>query len=64
VSFSYGRKQCLDLKLTDPILLSRLDNGETISKDCILTISLGAPFRRKQSDILFCWKMIAGVIEL
>jgi len=64
VSFSYGRKQCLDLKLTDPILLSRLDSGETISKDCILTISLGTPFRRKQSDILFCWKMIAGVIEL
>lgn len=64
MSFSYGRKQCLDLKLTDPILLSRLANGETISRDCILTISLGTPFKRQPSDIAFCWKMVAGVVEL
>ena len=64
VSFSYGHKQCLDLKLTDPILLNRLANGEKISRDCILTISLGTPFRRQQSDIAFCWKMVAGAVEL
>ena len=64
VSFSYGCTNCLDLKLTDPAVLSRLDNGQKISKDCILTVSLGTPFRRKQTDILFCWKMIAGVVEL
>ena len=64
VSFSYGDRQCLELKLTDPILLSRLSNRKTISRSCILTISLGTPFRRQPSDIEFCWKMVAGVVEL
>jgi len=64
VSFSYGDRQCLELKLTDPILLSRLSNREKISRRCVLTISLGEPFSRHPSDVAFCWKMVAGVIEL
>ncbi len=32
--------------------------------DCILTISLGGPFRRNKDEPLCCWKMVAGVIQL
>ena len=40
------------------------DNHIKSSIDCILTISLGGPFKRKQDDVLRCWKMVAGVIQL
>ena len=34
------------------------------SIDCILTISMGGPYKKNQNDPLCCWKMVAGVIKL
>lgn len=56
---------CLDLKVTDPIVLERLRNAESISTDCILTVSLATPWKPKDSDERkLCYKMVAGVVEL
>lgn len=64
VSFSYGKQRMLDLKLTDPVALERLRQGQQMRNKCILTISMGTPYKRQPNDIEFCWKMVAGVIEL
>lgn len=40
------------------------DNHINSRIDCILTISMGGPYRRDKSGPLRCWKMIAGVIQL
>lgn len=63
--FSYSPRKTLDLKITDPFILERLKKNEQIKPECILTISMGTPYRRpNSSDPEYCWKMIAGVIEL
>ena len=53
-----------DFKITDPIVIGRLDAGEEIAQKCLLTISMGGPYDRDNSGIKQCWKMVAGVIEL
>jgi len=63
VCFSYGRGY-YDLKLTDIVLSDRLTNGEIISGECILTISLASPWKPDDKTPERCYKMVAGVIEL
>ena len=53
-----------DLKITDPVVIDRLDAGEEIAQKCLLIISMGGPYDRDNSGINQCWKMVAGVIEL
>jgi len=55
----------LDLKVTDPTVLEKLRNAESISRDCILTVSLATPWKPNDSDQPeLCYKMVAGVVEL
>lgn len=65
VIFSGGRK--LGLNVTDPVFSEKLNNGHTPSRSCLLTISLGMPYRPphwSEDEEPVCWKLIAGVIEL
>ena len=51
-------------KITDLNFTERLNQGNTIENECLVTISLGQPWRKTVADELFCWKLVAGVIEL
>lgn len=63
--FEDGKGFPLALKVTDPIILDKLCNDESVGTDCILTISLAAPWKPKDTDQPeLCYKMVAGVIEL
>ena len=63
VCFSYGGG-CYDLKLTDTVVSERLTGGEKVSGECILTVSLAAPWKPDEETPERCYKMVAGVIEL
>jgi len=54
-----------DLAVTDPEMNRNLpDEGITIS-DCLLTVSLGEPWRHSgSSNEAMCYKLVAAVIEL
>ncbi len=63
---SSGRRK-LELKITDPVFFERLNSGHTPSKSCLLTMSLGMPYKPpnwEEEKAPVCWKLIAGVIEL
>ena len=62
-NFSYYR-HCYELSITDPKVRNRLDDGEEIAKKCLLTISMGGPYDKDNSGKKYCWKMVAGVVEL
>jgi hypothetical protein len=64
VSFRDGKGYILDLKLTDPLISDRLRKKENISNNCILTVSLGTPWRKRSNELEECYKMVAGVVEL
>jgi hypothetical protein len=62
---SGGRE--LEVKITDPVCFKRLNGGYEPSLSCLLTMSLGMPYRPPdwdENDEPVCWKLIAGVIEL
>ena len=57
----------LELKITDPVFFERLNSGHTASKSCLLTMSLGMPYKPpnwEEEKAPVCWKLIAGIIEL
>ncbi len=57
----------LELTITDPAVCERLNKGCTLSKSCLLTMSLSMPYRPaewKEDEPPVCWKLIAGIIEL
>ncbi len=56
--FNNGSNIHLAIPVTDPIILTKLHAGQTISNECIMTISLGGSFRG------ICYKLVAGIIEL
>jgi len=62
--FQHGNNKHLDLGLTDPKIIERLDADEKIGKDCLLTISLAGPWAPSGSQQKLCYKLVAGVIEL
>jgi hypothetical protein len=65
VLFQNGMGHTLNLKLTDPLISSRLRNNEKISNICILTVSLATPWSPQGSNQPErCYKMVAGVVEL
>jgi hypothetical protein len=64
-SLSISNKQIFKAKVTDVVMIDKLNQGLDINgKECLFTISLAQPWRRNESDELSCWKLIAGVIEL
>jgi hypothetical protein len=64
ISFRYGLYHHMDLPVTDPLLLNRLDRSEEISEECILVISLGMPFAKNKTEPQLCYKLLAGIVEL
>jgi hypothetical protein len=48
------------LSLTDLSICQKLDDGEPVSKNCIITVSLATPWAKDNK----CYKVVAGVIEL
>lgn len=53
------------IKITDPLLLNKLESGYQVSGSCLVTVSLSMPFRPDDSwEVDPCWKLVAGVIEL
>jgi hypothetical protein len=63
-SFTNSKGTPMTLSVTDPVACERLAKGEDISKDCILTISMAAPWRPNKSQGRRCYKFVSGVIEL
>ncbi len=57
----------LDVKITDPVYVERLNKGHKPSPSCFLTMSLSMPHKPSdwnEDEEPVCWKLIAGVIEL
>ena len=59
----HGQK--LTAKITDPVFIKKLESGYRPRKACLVTVSLGMPWRRDNWEGGYrCWKLIAGVVEL
>jgi hypothetical protein len=57
----------LELGITDPAFFERLNKGHKPSNSCLLTMSLGMPYKPpdwEEDEPPVCWKLISGVIEL
>ena len=57
----------LDIKITDPVYVEKLNKGHTPLPSCFLTLSLSMPHKPSdwgEDEEPVCWKLIAGVIEL
>ena len=59
-----GKGLSLYLPLTDPYILHKLKRDETISKNCIITVSIATPWKKDAETPPKCYKVAAGVIEL
>jgi hypothetical protein len=66
VKFSLGRLgRIYCLGVTDPIITVRLNQGQKISKECLLTVSLTEPIELPRYEIPeLCYKIVAAVIEM
>ena len=65
VQFSLGSGRSYTLPVTDPEATARLKEGQSIGRECLLTISLTAPIEIQKRDLPpLCYKLAAGVIEL
>ena len=57
--------QRLVARITDPMFVERLESGHKPQHHCLVTVSLGMPWRPPNWEgDLPCWKLIAAVIEL
>ncbi|MGK7889220.1 MAG: hypothetical protein AB4042_07790 [Leptolyngbyaceae cyanobacterium] len=54
----------VQLSITDPIALDRLERGLSLSSHCLLCMSFSKPWCSDPTDELLCYRLIAGVIEL
>lgn len=52
------------LKITDPLIISKIKKSKDISTKCLFTVSMTTPYPSPAYKIIYCWKLIAGVIEL
>jgi len=62
---SGGRK--IEVGITDPVYVEKLNRGHKPSPSCFLTMSLSMPYKPPdwdEAESPVCWKLIAGVIEL
>ncbi len=63
-NFTNSKETDLSLRITDPATCERLEQGEHISKDCLLTISMATGWSPDKRTAKRCYKFVAGVIEL
>ena len=65
-SFLSRAGERLRARITDPVLVEKLERGYRPGQHCLVTASLSMPFRPAdwKGDGLPCWKLIAGVVEL
>ena len=63
-SFADGKGNNLNLAVTDPVASEKLERGEKISNDCLLTVSLGPAWSPNKKTAKRCYKFVAGVVEL
>ncbi|MCK4888161.1 MAG: hypothetical protein KAS96_12295 [Planctomycetes bacterium] len=59
--FDYNSEH--NLKVTDPVFNERHQNLN-FKIDCLLTVSMAAPYKAPCDDIPYCYKMVAGAIKL
>jgi hypothetical protein len=51
--------------ISDPVVTNRLNEGDTIGRDCLLTVSLTEPVAFPQWNMPeLCYKIVAAVIEV
>ena len=65
VILSGGRE--LEVGITDPVYVEKLNKGHEPLPSCFLTMSLSMPHKPsdwEEDEEPVCWKLIAGVIEL
>ena len=62
--FRDGQGHYLELAVKDPVFLKKLVKNEDISEDCIMAISLAGPWSLSDTEIKYCYKLVAGVIEM
>ncbi len=56
----------LTARITDPVLIDKLEQGYLPAPHCLVTVSLSMPYRPDDWEAAEdpCWKLIAAVIEL
>ncbi|MCX6000096.1 MAG: hypothetical protein NTU41_11060 [Chloroflexi bacterium] len=60
-----GDGHLLSLKVTDPAICDKLNRGDDVAENCLLTVSLAGPWAPPDgSQIKQCYKLVAGVLEL
>ncbi|GAG21963.1 unnamed protein product, partial [marine sediment metagenome] len=62
--FTSSKGTDLSLRITDPVICERLNQGENISKDCLLTVSMAPGWSPDKKTAKRCYKFVAGVVEL
>jgi hypothetical protein len=62
--FINSKGNALSLRVTDPATCERLERGENISKDCLLTVSMASGWSPDKQTAKRCYKFVAGVVEL
>lgn len=65
-SFISAHGERLRARITDPVLVEKLETGYQPGAHCLVTVSLSMPYRPAnwKGDGAPCWKLIAGVVEL
>ncbi len=63
-NFINSKGNALSLRVTDPATCERLEQGENISKDCLLTVSMASGWSPDRQTAKRCYKFVAGVVEL
>ena len=63
-NFANSKGTALSLRVTDPITCERLEQGENISKECLLTVSMAPEWSPDKQTPKRCYKFVAGVVEL
>lgn len=62
--FMDGMYHTLSLKLRDPVAEHKLNNGEKIASECLLTVSMTGPWQPDPGVPEQCYKLVVGVIIL
>lgn len=63
---SSSGKKLVDIPITDPVFVKKIESGYQSNGNYLITMSLGMPYKPDNwdGDEEPCWKLIAGVIEI
>jgi Anaphase-promoting complex subunit 4 WD40 domain len=63
---SSSGKKLVDIPITDPVFVKKIESGYQANGNYLITMSLGMPYKPDNwdGDEAPCWKLIAGVIEI